>query len=322
MTGTALARVGQPAEQLTLDETMRLADVLAQSGFFEDARGMAQAVTKMLAGRELGFGPVASLTNVNIIKGKVTMSAKLMAAAIKRSGRYTYRVREHTDTSCAIDYYEGDEKIGESVFSMDDARKAGLGGNMYAKFPRNMLWARAMSNGANWHTPDVFGGPVFTPEELGAEVDEDGEVVEVIEGKTMPEVIPQPQPEQAPASPAAPTAPVPAAPASPNPVHTPAPAPAPEPDEQLPPAAENGSHAIPQFDGDDRDSVSPSEAKFIGDYLRVLGAGRQFVHWALIDAGVQHVSDPHEALGRLTKAQAKALIASAAARYAPTPVAA
>ncbi|RDT44717.1 hypothetical protein DXF87_27490, partial [Enterobacter roggenkampii] len=35
------------------------------------------------------------------------------------------------------------------------------------KFPKNMLFARAMSNGVKWFTPDVFSGPVYTPEELG-----------------------------------------------------------------------------------------------------------------------------------------------------------
>jgi hypothetical protein len=44
-----------------------------------------------------------------------------------------------------------------------------------------MLFARAMSNGAKWHTPDVFAGnPVYTADELGATVDgETGEVISV-----------------------------------------------------------------------------------------------------------------------------------------------
>jgi hypothetical protein len=30
-----------------------------------------------------------------------------------------------------------------------------------------MLYARALSNGAKWYCPDVFGGPIYTPDELG-----------------------------------------------------------------------------------------------------------------------------------------------------------
>ena len=164
----------------TLSETMQLGDLLAQSGFFADSRGAAQAVVKVLAGREIGFGPIASMTGIHVISGRVSISANLMAAAIKRSGRYDYRVREMTPQRCEIEFRErsGDkwEIIGSSEFTAQDARAAGTK-NM-DKFARNMLFARAMSNGARWYCPDIFGGPVYTPEELGAQVDgETGEVI-------------------------------------------------------------------------------------------------------------------------------------------------
>jgi len=47
-----------------------------------------------------------------------------------------------------------------------------------------------MSNGARWYTPDIFGGPVYTPEELGAVVD--GETGEVIDAPTPRVVTKQP----------------------------------------------------------------------------------------------------------------------------------
>ena len=43
-----------------------------------------------------------------------------------------------------------------------------------------MLYARALSNGARWFCPDVLNGsPIYTPEELGANVNEDGEVIDL-----------------------------------------------------------------------------------------------------------------------------------------------
>ena len=69
------------------DSMMRIGTLLAQSGFFQDSKGAAQAVTKMMAGAEIGFGPIASMTGINVIQGRVSISANLMAAAIKRSGR-------------------------------------------------------------------------------------------------------------------------------------------------------------------------------------------------------------------------------------------
>jgi len=167
---------------------MDLGDVLAKSGYFSDAKGAAQAVVKVLAGQELGFGPIASMTGVYIVKGKVSLSANLMAAAIKRSGRYTYKVKTLTEQACALRFLERNgtawEDLGESGFTIEDAKKAGLTSNdTWAKYPRNMLFARALSNGARWYTPDIFGGPVYTPDELGAPVD--GETGEILEGEVI-----------------------------------------------------------------------------------------------------------------------------------------
>lgn len=164
---------------LTVHDDMSLSDlgnVLAKSGFFQDARDASQAIVKVLAGRELGFGPIASMTGVYIVKGRPALSANLMAAAIKRSGRYTYRVVRLDDQACEIAFFENGQEIGRSQFTADDAKRAGTQ-NM-DKFPRNMLFARALSNGAKWFCPDIFGGPVYTPEELGAAVDEDGDVID------------------------------------------------------------------------------------------------------------------------------------------------
>ena len=159
---------------------MDLGNVLAKSGYFQDAKDAAQAVVKVLAGRELGFGPIASMTGFHIIKGRVSMSANLMAAAVKRRGKYNYRVVRHDESICSIEFFErnGDkwESVGVSQFTIEDARKAGT--QNLEKFPRNMLFARAMSNGAKWYTPDIFGGPVYTPDELGEVIDgETGEII-------------------------------------------------------------------------------------------------------------------------------------------------
>jgi hypothetical protein len=169
-----------PFAELSLSDTVVLGKTLAASGYFQDTREAAQAVVKILAGRELGFGPIASMTGIYIVKGRVTLSANLIAAAVKGSGRYNYRVTKHDAEICSITFYEGGEIIGTSTFSMNDAAQAGLGGDNWKKYPRNMLFARAMSNGAKWYCADVFGGPVYTPDELGAPVDgETGEVIDM-----------------------------------------------------------------------------------------------------------------------------------------------
>lgn len=157
-----------------LDDVQRAAKLMLASGYFEAQRdpvvGVAQLAVKILAGREMGYGPFASVQGIHVIQGKPTLSANLMAAAVKSSPRYDYRVRQMTDAACRIEFFEvidgRRESVGESVFTTEDAKRAGV--KNLEKFPRNMLFARAMSNGVRWFCPDVFAGnAAYTPEEMG-----------------------------------------------------------------------------------------------------------------------------------------------------------
>ncbi len=187
---------------LTLQDTMSLGQVLAKSGYFKDAKGEAQAVVKVLAGREMGFGPIASMTGVHIVQGKPTIGANLLGAAIKGSGRYDYRVIELTNERAEIAFYQGGEEIGRSEFTMSDAKQAGLAGKggSWKSYPRNMLFSRAMSNGARWYCPDVFSGVTpYTPEEMDAEVhmDDNGDVIDVtptVQAEPAPDNVSQVEP--------------------------------------------------------------------------------------------------------------------------------
>jgi len=191
---TALVR--RPANGVPISTSpmtpVELGDVLARSGFFADSRDAAQAAVKVMAGGEFGFGPVASMTGIYIVKGKVTVSANLMAAAVKAHPRYDYKVlKPHNDERCAIEF--SDKETGEtniSEFTIDDARKQGLESNdNYRKTPRNMLFARAMSNGVKWYCPDVLAGPVYTPADFGLSEDDpeaDESVVAATEVATPP----------------------------------------------------------------------------------------------------------------------------------------
>lgn len=146
-------------------DVMSLGSVLARSGYFQDARDEAQAVVKILAGAEMGIGPIAAMMNLYIVKGRVSMAANLMAAQVKRSGKYDYRVITLTDQECLLEFFEAGKSVGVSSFTAADAKRAGTQ-NMNA-YPRNMLFARAMSNGAKWYCPDAFGGTtVYVPGEI------------------------------------------------------------------------------------------------------------------------------------------------------------
>jgi len=149
-----------------MDDLARIADMFAKSGYFTDAREAAQIGVKILAGREMGFGPFASVNGVHVIQGKPAVGANLMAAAVKSHPKYDYRVVTMTDEKVELEFIQNGKPAGVSKFDLDDAKAAGV--KNLQKFPRNMLFARALSNGVRWYCPDVFmGSSVYTPEELG-----------------------------------------------------------------------------------------------------------------------------------------------------------
>lgn len=158
-------------QQLPIGELMNMAKAFAESGMFADTKSAAQAVVKIQAGQEIGIPPFAAMTGIHIIQGKPTIGAGLIASRVKGSGKYDYKVVKQDETVCSIDFYQGKEKIGNSTFTIEDARKAKT--QNLEKFPKNMLFARAISNGVKWYCPDVFSGPVYVPEEMPPVATED-----------------------------------------------------------------------------------------------------------------------------------------------------
>lgn len=161
---------------MNLPDIMNMAKTFAESGMFADAKGMAQAFVKIQAGQEIGIPPFAAMSGIHLIQGKLTLGAGLIASTVKASGKYDYKVKELTEKICSLDFYQINSFIGNSTFTIEDAKKAGT--KNLEKFPKNMLFARAISNGVKWYCPDVFAGPVYVPEEMEQTIDIKHEVVE------------------------------------------------------------------------------------------------------------------------------------------------
>lgn len=199
--GRELVRLGADPilSKVEHNDLARIANTLAQSGVFPDVQSGQAAYAKILLGRSIGLGPMQSMTGIHLVKGNPQLAATTLAAFVRQSERYDYRVIEHTAERCVIEFGEGtapgklpasqwpqvqagdtlapmdkwepwDGSLGLSEFTVEEAKKAGLGGaadkwdaSQWGKWPRNMVFARAMSNGVKWYTPDLFGGvPVYT----------------------------------------------------------------------------------------------------------------------------------------------------------------
>jgi len=178
----------QLAVYQNFDNISKAANALQKSGYFKDVTSEAQAIVKVMAGAELGLPPFASMTGIHIIQGKPALGSNVIATLIDNDPRYDYKVKKHDAKECVIDFYRNGELHGTSNFTIEEAQTAGLTNNPnWKKFPSDMLFARAITRGARRFTPGIFGGsPIYTPEELGAEVDEDGYI------DTKYEVVDQP----------------------------------------------------------------------------------------------------------------------------------
>ena len=192
-----LARIGQA--QL---DPMTVAQVFKASGMFPDIQSEAAACAKIIIGRGLGLSDYDAMTGLHIIKGKAVLAANLMAASIKRAGKYDYRAT-CSDTECSIVFFgrtmDGKwEEIGTTEFTLEDARRAQLGGDNWRKWPKAMLFARCISSGYKQHCPDALGAaPVYVEAHGETEIVEDAPrsraalpAPEVVEAATMPQDAP------------------------------------------------------------------------------------------------------------------------------------
>jgi len=166
----------QLAVYQNFDSISKAAIALQKSGYFTDVKSEAQAIVKVMAGAELGLPPFASMAGIHIIQGKPALGSNVIATLVKNDPRYNYRVVSCDNKACVIDWYEDGVRVGKSDFTMEDATTAGLTNNpSWKKFPSDMLFARAITRGARRYAPGIFGGsPVYTPEELGVDTDEEG----------------------------------------------------------------------------------------------------------------------------------------------------
>lgn len=168
------------------------AQMIFESGVFGDIKNRGQAAVKIMAGQELGFTPLQSMEMFDFIQNKPVKNAHCKATLINASGTYRLKNIEFTPKQSVIELCRKDSDgnwavVNRHTFTIEDARQAGLttGPNKHSweKYPRNMLFARNVSNIWRWETPELnvrrhqlgsietFETPQELVEELKADVD-------------------------------------------------------------------------------------------------------------------------------------------------------
>jgi hypothetical protein len=278
------AAVAQPQSSGALAVRMGTSEKLAYCRAFAESgmlpRQYRQQPANLLYAVEyaesLGLHPMVAITGVHVIEGKPSASSALIASLVRRAG-HKLRVKS-SDTQAVAQIIRADdpEFVFEVVWTIEKARTAKLTEkDVWRKYPASMLEARATTAVARQACAEALFGILYTPEELGAEVDADGNLIE-----SQPSFQRQAEGQDAwdTATPAR-TA------ATPEAMREGADNAEPRPDARLTPPAEQqpqGDDLSPQarqYLADARAAKSPEDSARVRDEAETAGAPAPFLAW-------------------------------------------
>lgn len=129
----------------------------------------------------LGIGRIHVLTSIAVINGRPSPSADLMAAMVRTHGHKLRVWGDDQEAHAELIRSDDPDFTFTAVWDIAKAQKAKLWGNKgpWSQYPAAMLRARAISEVVRMGAQDVMAGGIYTPEELGAVVNAEGEVLDV-----------------------------------------------------------------------------------------------------------------------------------------------
>lgn len=156
---------GDLATQMDYARTVSTAALLPQA-----YRGKpADILIAMGLGRAMGLTPEESLYRIDVIQGKPTASAELIAANVRKAG-HKLRVRvDEQAVSATATIIRADDPEFEHTVTRDAAwaKQMGLTGkDNYKKQPVTMLQWRAITAVARQACPEALYGVSYTPDEM------------------------------------------------------------------------------------------------------------------------------------------------------------
>lgn len=147
------------------------AKVIAVGSTIPDAlRGKpADVFITVMHGLDLGLRPMQALNLVYVVKGRPSLSAEGIRSLILEAGHEL--VIEADDKKATVRARrKGTDTWVEASFTIEQAKKAKLGGANWDAYPEDMLVARASSRLGKRYFPDVTNGLASTEELIdGAE---------------------------------------------------------------------------------------------------------------------------------------------------------
>ena len=142
-------------------QMIELARALKGAGGFipEHLKTEGQILATILAGRELGLGPMASMRGLHVVKGKVGADYSLWVALLKRNG-YSVEWLESSAEKVVLRLTDPKGKLHVETWDKARATTAGLWGNQgpWKNHPETMLRARAVTSAGRSFAAEVMAG--------------------------------------------------------------------------------------------------------------------------------------------------------------------
>lgn len=167
-----------------LENTKKVCQMLMETPHYKKmgAEGIFAIVEKA---KSVGISPMDALNGgMYFVQGKVEMTSAMMNQLIRVCGHSITKDKRSDETICILHGRRADNgDTWVESFSIDDAKKAGIYRNQWEKYPKDMLFARALSRLARQLFPDVIKG-CYVQGEIAEAVVEETTQCEVVDIET------------------------------------------------------------------------------------------------------------------------------------------
>lgn len=159
-------------QQLSMQDQMQFAQLVTEGSMVpKDYKGQpANAMIAIGLGQSMGLSPAESLYRIDVIQGKPTASAELIASNIRKAGHVLRVEVDEQNTSVRATVYRADDPVFAHTVTRDMnwAKQMGLvSKDNYKRQPLTMLQWRAISGVGRLACPEALYGVQYTPDELG-----------------------------------------------------------------------------------------------------------------------------------------------------------
>lgn len=159
----------------SLQEAMQVANILADSDIVpkDYQRKPGNILVALQWGAEIGLQPLQALQNIACINGRPAIWGDAMLALVRQSGLLASIKEEQNDTQATCIVQRKGEEPHTSIFTMEDAKRAGLAGKSgpWTNYPKRMMQLRARAYALRDIFPDVLKGMAIAEEEQDKEID-------------------------------------------------------------------------------------------------------------------------------------------------------